>query len=269
MSATQKPILYQIPACPFSQRIQILLALKGIPDAVEFRVIDITVPRPDWLLEKTRGTTFLPVLEDEQGRILKESLVILRYIEERFADTPVARQDPYERGVERLFITKQDSFGNAGYRFVMNRDKAKTDSLREAMLAEYAALNDLLEHYNPGGLWLFDDFGLAEAVFTPLMMRFWFLEYYEGFDIPGTPEFARVKRWHDACVAHPAAQQVSFEQMVKNYYDYAIGFGNGAVPTGRSLSSWEFTPDWRDRPMPPKDKYDRIATDAELGLVAD
>jgi glutathione S-transferase len=28
-----------------------------------------------------------------------------------------------------------------------------------------------------------------------------------------------------------------------------------------------FEPDWRERPWPPKDKYDRIASDAELGLV--
>ena len=79
---TKKPIVYHIPVCPFSQRLEILLALRGTPEAVEFRVVDITRPRDPELLRKTRGTTALPVLETSDGRILKESLVILRYLDE-------------------------------------------------------------------------------------------------------------------------------------------------------------------------------------------
>ncbi|NNU79906.1 glutathione S-transferase family protein [Halovulum dunhuangense] len=262
-----RPIIYHIPVCPFSQRIEILLELKGLRDAVEFRVIDITVPRPDWLLEKTRGTTALPVLETPAGGILKESIVILEYIEALFPSPPIARTDPYERAVERLMITREGPFGVAGYRMVMNRDRARTDGLRDALLSEYRWLNDFLEDRNPGGLFLFDSYGMAELVYTSLMMRFWFLDYYEGFTLPETPDYARVRRWRDACLEHPAAQQVGFEQIVKLYYDYAVGSGNGALPEGRQVSSFAFEPDWRNRPMPPRDKYDRIASDTELGLA--
>lgn len=262
-----KPIIYHIPVCPFSQRVEILLDLKGLRDAVTFQVVDITKPREAWLLEKTRGTTALPVLEDEQGRILKESLVLMSYIEERFPGVPVARADPYERAVERLFITREGPFGNAGYGMVMNRDRAKTEERRKALLDQYAWLDDMLRFYNPDGTFLFDRFGWAETVYTPLMMRFWFLDHYEGFALPDDPAFARVARWKAACLSHPAAQQVRYDEIVKLYYDYAVGAGNGALPPGRAKSSFTFTPDWRDRPMPPTDKYDRIATDAELGLV--
>ena len=31
--------VYHIPVCPFCQRIEILLTLKGVRDQVEFRVI--------------------------------------------------------------------------------------------------------------------------------------------------------------------------------------------------------------------------------------
>ena len=99
------------------------------------------------------------------------------------------------------------------------------------------------------------------------MMRFWFLEHYEDFHLPDTADYARVARWRAACLAHPAAQQVSREEIVKLYYDYAVGSGNGALPEGRRVSSFVFDPDWRRRPMPPRDKYDRIASDAELGLL--
>jgi glutathione S-transferase len=263
----QKPVLYHIPVCPFSQRLEILLALKGMRDAVAFRVVDITIPRDPALLAKTRGTTALPVLELEDGRILKESLVLLRYFDERYPEKTIARTDPYERAVERLFITREGAFGNNGYRMVMNRDRAKTDALRDALLADYRWLNDMLMQHNPEGTFLFDRIGLAECVYTSLMMRFWFLEYYEGFELPETPDYARVARWRAACLTHPATQQVTPEEIVKLYYDYALGAGNGALLPGRARSSFVFDPDWRDRPMPPKDKYDRVASDAELGLV--
>ncbi|MDG4647943.1 glutathione S-transferase family protein [Roseibacterium sp. SDUM158017] len=262
-----KPIIYHIPVCPFSQRVEILLELKGLRDAVEFRVVDITKPRDPHILELSRGTTALPIMDLGGGRVLKESLVILRYVEEAFAEPRIARADPYERGVERLMIDRAGDFTMAGYLMVMNRDRARTAEKRDTLLSHYRWLDDFLRHYNPDGTFLFEDFGLADLVYTPMFMRFWFLEYYEGFDLPPDAAFDRVRRWRDACMAHPAAQQVSHDEIVKLYYDYAVGLGNGALAEGRARSSFVFEPDWRGRPMPPKDKYDRIASDEELGLL--
>jgi glutathione S-transferase len=261
------PTVYHIPVCPFSQRLEILLALKGLGDRVAFHVVDITRPRPGWLLEKTRGTTALPVLETGEGGIIKESMVILRYLEDVFPDPPVARQDPYQHAVENMLIAQEGDFGAWGYRYVMNGDAARRDEFRRGMLERYGRLNDFLVRHSPSGPFLFEDFGLAEAVFTPFFMRFWFLEYYEGFDLPRDGRYARVRGWRDACLAHPAAQQVSREQVVKLYYDYAKGAGNGALLPGRARSSFVFDPDWSARPWPPQDKYGHDLTDAELGLA--
>ncbi len=259
------PIVYHIPVCPFSQRLKILLTLKGIPDAVDFDVVDVTIPRSPDLLAKTRGITALPILETENGEIINESLVILRYLEQRFGRR-IGRADPYEHAVENMLIAKEEPFTTHGYRYVLNRDPEACVDFRDKMLALYRSLNDFLTHYAPTGPWLFDEFGLAEAVYTPIFQRFWFLEYYEEFSIPDAPDYARVKEWHDASVAHPAAQQVTYEEIAKLYYDYAQGVGNGGVPNGRQISCCVFTPDWRDRPMPPRDKWSP-ATDAELGLI--
>ena len=98
-------------------------------------------------------------------------------------------------------------------------------------------------------------------------MRFWFNEYYEDFKLPEGPNYDRVRLWQNACLAHPSAQQVGYDEIIKLYYDYAKGAGNGALVEGRRRSSFVFEPDWRDRPMPPKDKYHVSATDAELGLI--
>ncbi len=261
------PTVYHIPVCPFSQRLEILLSLKGLEDHVRFHVVDITKPRPEWLLEKTRGTTALPALETEDGLVIKESMVLLQYLEELFPEPAVARQDPYQRAVEGMMSTMEGAFAAQGYRYVMNQDANKRDELRRGMLAQYSRLNDFLMQHNPEGTYLFENFGWVETVFTPLFMRFWFLEYYESFDLPHDERHARVRRWRDACLAHPAAQQVTRERIVKLYYDYARGAGNGALLPGRAYSSFVFEPAWKSRPWPPKDKYGHDASDVELGLA--
>lgn len=261
-----EPIVHHIPVCPFSQRLEILLALKGLREQVKFSVVDITQPRPERLLKLSRGSTALPMMEFPDGRVLKESLVLLQYLEDTHPEPPVAQRDPWRRAVENMLTRMEGDFTTQGYVFVMNQDPARREALLQGMLKQYARLNDFLLEHSPDGTWLFDGFGWAEAVFTPMFMRFWFLEYYENFELPDTPDYARVRRWRDACLAHPAAQQVSREEIVKLYYDYAKGAGNGALLPGRRRSSFVFEPHWRARPWPPRDKYGHSASDAELGL---
>jgi len=259
--------VYHIPVCPFSQRLEILLALKGLAGAVKFEVVDVTQPRDPALLAKTPGHTSLPILETDTGGVLRESLVLMQYIEDRFPGRRIAASDPFARAVENMLTALCSDFVNAGYGYVMNQDPAKRETLRDKLLAQYAGIDAFLGRHSPGRTFLHDDFGWAEAVFTPMFMRFWFVEYYERFELPDEPKYARVRRWQDACRAHPSAQQVTREEIVKVYYDYSRGVGNGGLPEGRTVSSVAFEPHWSKRPMPPREKYGRNATDAELGLV--
>jgi glutathione S-transferase len=261
-----RPIVYHIPVCPFCQRLEILLALKEQSSAVEFRVIDITQPRPGWLLEKTGGTTSLPVLEAPSGDVLRESLVLLRYLDQSIGPR-ISAEDPLLHAIENLLVVYEREFVNAGYNFILNQDPARRGQLEREMLEQYAALDAFLSRYAKGGPFLLGHFGWAEAVFTPMFMRFWFLEYYEGFELPANPRYERVRAFRDACIAHPAAQQVTREQIVKVYYDYARGAGNGALVPGRSRSSFAFQPHWSERPWPPQSKLGSPASDAELGLL--
>jgi glutathione S-transferase len=261
-----KPIVHHIPVCPFSQRLEILLALRGMKDSVEFRVVDITRPRDPELLVKTDGTTALPVMETGTGQVLKESLIILNYLDETLPGKPLRRQDPFEHAVERMLIAREGDLTRTGYGMAMNQTPEKRDEFLAKLLDVYRDINRFLVRVNPEGPFLFNEFGLAEAVFTPLFMRFWFLDYYEDFALPNEG-FERVAQWREACLAHPAAQQVTREQIVKVYFDYALGAGNGGLLPGRKLSSFVFEPDWRKRPWPPKAKYGPSATDGQLGLA--
>lgn len=262
-----RPTVFHIPVCPFGQRLEILLTLKGRRDDVRFEVVDITKPRDPALLAKLHGATALPALETEGGHIIRESLVILQYLEDRFAERPVAQRDPHRRAVENMLCVLERDFVSAGYTLVMNQDPSRREALRERLLARYADIDALLTRESPGGTFLFEQFGWAEVVFAPVFMRFWFLEYFEDFELPNESRFSRVRLWRDACLAHPLAQQITKEEIVKVYYDYARGFGNGALPPGRRVSSFVFEPHWSERPWPPKDKYRTGATDLEVGLT--
>lgn len=234
---------------------------------VEFPVVDICTPRPPELLKKTRGTTSLPVMELPNGEIIKESLVILNYLDETIPGGLIRRTDPLEHAIESMLLAKDGRFTMAGYTFVMNQDLDSLEAFREKMLGLYRDINDFLEQYAPKGPFLFEKFGLAETVFTPMFQRFWFLKYYEDFDLPGTDEYKRVKAWQKACLEHGGTDQVCHDEIVKIYYDYAKGAGNGALLEGRTVSSFVFEPSFEKRPMPPSNKYEYSATDEELGLV--
>ena len=258
--------VYHIPICPFSQRLEILLALKGIKEEVNFEVVDITKEIPDALLKKTNGSTEFPVLETTERKILKESLVILQYLEDVFPEVKIAQQDPYKRAIENWLVKFENDFIMQGYTFLLNQDINQRDVMRNNMLKHYARLNDFLEEHAQSTPFLFENFGWVETVFTPFFMRFWFLEYYEDFQLPNTKQYARVKEWIDACIDHPSAQQVTKEEVIKLYYDYSKGAGNGALLPDRKYSSFVFEADWRLRPWPPKEKYKHSASDEELGL---
>lgn len=264
---TDQHVVYHIPVCPFSQRLEILLALRGQRDAVRFRVVDITRPYDPDLLAKTHGSTTLPVLETPDGAILGESLVILRYLDEVLRGAPLRRTDPGDHAVESMLVAKEGSFTAAGYHFVMNQDPGKREMHLVTLLGLYREIDEFLRRHSPDGPFLFGGFGLAETVFSPLFKRFLFLDYYEGFELPNEDIYARVAAWRQACLEHPAAAQVSEEEVVKLYYDYALGAGNGARPDGRSVSSFAFEPHWKTRPWPPREKYGPGASDAALGLL--
>jgi glutathione S-transferase len=267
MMQTIMPTVFHIPVCPFSQRLEILLELKRCREQVEFRIVDITQPRPPELLALADGNTALPVLVADDGTVLRESLVILRCLDAMFPEPRIARAEALKHGVEDLMATLAGDFADAGYRLVMNQDRARRAVLTDALLAQYAKLDAFLVRHAERGPWLFGRFGWAECVFTPLFERFWFLGWYEGFELPDEPRFARVRAWVEACTEHRAARQVTREEIVKLYADYAAGAGNGALPPGRTRSSFAFEPHWSRRPWPPRDKYAGVPSDAALGLV--
>ncbi len=257
-------ILYHFPGCPYSERVEILLHLKGLAGTIESIELDISKPRPDWLLEKTGGSSALPVL-DCGTWTLRESAVILRYLDAQFAPRPVRHPDPQHHAIESLFGLMDTDYAKAGYALLRNRDRTKNAELRLAFDERYRLLDVFLRRHGGAGPFLFDSFGWAEVMLTPLLKRLECLRYYDDYRIPEALD--RVGEWHAACLAHPAAEARTIDEIVKLYYDYTRDAGGGTLVAGRSKSSFTMEPSWRERPMPPRDKWGDAATDQALGLV--
>lgn len=245
--------LYSIAVCPFAQRTRILLKLKGVP--FQLTEIDITKPRPDWFL-KLNPLGQVPVIE-HRGIVLYESSVINEYLEEAFPEPAVFPSAAYRKAQCRILIDYcNHEFVPAMYRLLMNQDRSKNRELTDKVLSTWRWTNDFLLRHNPDGVYLFDEdgFGMAELSFAPFFMRYCLNEYYRHFQLPDDGAYARVRKWRDALVQNPLVIGTGMpdEAFIKFYFDYSLGYGNGAVPKDRERSSFDMAVPLDARPMPPR-----------------
>ena len=95
--------LYSHPRCPYSHRVRIILAEKG----VHVDVVDVDLDnKPDALLE-LNPYGMVPTLMD-RDLIVYESEVIFEYLEERFPHPPLLTVFPIGRAQARLLSRRVD-----------------------------------------------------------------------------------------------------------------------------------------------------------------
>jgi glutathione S-transferase len=150
-------ILYDAARCPYCARARIVLAEKGLGyDPVEIDLSD----RPGWLYAKNPSGT-VPVLEEDGGLVLPESLVIMEYLEERFPEPPLWPADPAERALGRLWLDRFDVRLGSEYYAVRRGEPSKLD---ERLLDLDAALQT--QPYLSGR-----EYGLADIAYVPWILR--------------------------------------------------------------------------------------------------
>lgn len=89
-------LLYHDPRAPNPRRVRIFLAEKGVAyDTVEVSIAASAHQSPEF--RKKNPLALLPVLELADGRILRESMAICRYIEELHPEPNLLGADAWER----------------------------------------------------------------------------------------------------------------------------------------------------------------------------
>jgi glutathione S-transferase len=178
--------LYNAARCPYVARVRIVLAEKGI----EYETVEIDLSdRPAWYYEKN-PTGRVPTIEEDDGPPLPESVVIMEFLEERYAEPPLLPVDPADRAAVRLLIFRDDELTSPYYALRRGEDGAAEQL--DAALSRFDSL--LGEQAYLGGA----DYGLADIALVP-----WFLRARDmlGVDLDGFPAVAD---WLARLEARPA-----------------------------------------------------------------
>ena len=167
--------LYNADRCPYVARVRIMLAEKGI----EFEAVEIDLSdRPAWYYEKN-PTGRVPTIEEDGGRPLPESPVILEFLEERYPEPALLPADPAERAFVRLLVFRDGDLTSPYYALRRGEDGAREQF--DAAVGRFDVL--LAEQPHLSGA----EYGLADIALIP-----WFLRARDmlGVEFDGFPAVA-------------------------------------------------------------------------------
>jgi glutathione S-transferase len=89
-------LLYHDPRAPNPRRVRIFLAEKGVAyDTIEVSIAAAEHQKPEF--RQKNPLALLPVLELADGKVLRESMAICRYVEELHPEPNLFGADPWER----------------------------------------------------------------------------------------------------------------------------------------------------------------------------
>jgi glutathione S-transferase len=201
-------LLYHDPVAPNPRRVRIFAAEKGITlETIEVSIAAGAHLKPEF---RTKNPLrLLPVLELEDGRILRESMAICRYLEELHPEPNLFGADPWERAqvemwnrhaeLELLFPIAQ-AFRN-GHPFYKDKIKQAPDFaaiMKEVVLDRFVWIDHELSsrEFLAG-----DRFTVADI--TAMCA----IDFGKPSDIRVNPEIhPNLKRWHDQVKARPSAR---------------------------------------------------------------
>jgi glutathione S-transferase len=150
-------ILYDAARCPYCARVRIALAEKGLAyEPVEIDLRD----RPAWLYTKNPSGR-VPVLEEDGGLVLPESLVIMEYLDERFPEPALWPEDAAERALGRLWLDRFDVRLGDDYYALRRGDSSQLDARLDELDAALEAQPFLSGR----------EFGLADIGYVPWILR--------------------------------------------------------------------------------------------------
>ncbi|KZT62928.1 glutathione S-transferase [Calocera cornea HHB12733] len=183
--------------CPFVQRVWLALEEKHIP--YQYKEENPYKKDADFLEVSPKG--LVPAIK-WRGKPLHESLVILNFLEDAYADTPpLLPKDPYARAQAALAIDHvSKAVVPAFYRLLQRQDAEEQADARtelEGALRRFGEMADVEGPFFAGG-----GVGMADLVCAPWVARFPILEKHRGWDASGiSPRFSR---WMSAITARPA-----------------------------------------------------------------
>ncbi|MDO8954281.1 MAG: stringent starvation protein SspA [Gammaproteobacteria bacterium] len=156
--------LFSNKSCPYSQRVRIVLAEKGV--VAETVEVDLN-NKPNELFELNPYGT-VPTLVD-RDLVLYESSIILEYLEERFPHPPLMPVYPVARARNRLMMLRVD---RDWYSLVKDINHAETKAQAEKARKElYDSLLSVAPVFGDSPYFLSEEFTLVDCSLAALLWR--------------------------------------------------------------------------------------------------
>lgn len=197
--------------CPFVQRVTALLEAKEVPYGIEY--INLS-DKPDWFLEASPNGQ-VPILFNDDGRVLFESNVIVEYIDEVTGPALYPR-DPVEKAQARAwgYLASKNYLVQCG---TQRSPDARTLDERTARFT--TAFAKIESHLGDGPFVGGDSIGMVDIAWLPLLHRAAIIEALSGYDF--LEDFPRVKAWQEAILGTRLPEKSvsrDFEERFTSFY---------------------------------------------------
>ncbi|ESW16504.1 hypothetical protein PHAVU_007G162000 [Phaseolus vulgaris] len=174
--------LYISYSCPYAQRVWITRNYKRLQAKIQLVPIDLQ-DRPAWYKEKVYPENKVPSLE-HNGKVLGESLDLIKYVDANFEGTPLFPGDPAKKEFGEHLISHVDTF---------NKDTSsslKGDAEHQDSFA-FEYLENALGKFDDGPFFL-GQFSLVDIAYIPFVERFQpvFLDFFKHDITEGRPKLS-------------------------------------------------------------------------------
>uniref|UniRef100_A0A915AN98 Glutathione S-transferase omega n=2 Tax=Parascaris univalens TaxID=6257 RepID=A0A915AN98_PARUN len=184
--------IYGMRFCPYTERILIYLAKKGI----KAQVVNINLKeKPEWLVE-IHPDKKVPALEHD-GKVVVESAIIPQYLDELLPATSILPKDPYERAVQRMLFEQAFTFMGSVMAFLRSKPEQR-DEQHENLEKDLLHVESLLKDRFFGG----DRANFADYLIFPFYERLVvFTDHpkaveYNLTNLVGTERFPHLTQWY-------------------------------------------------------------------------
>lgn len=183
--------------CPFCHRVLLTLANKGIPFDLEY--VDLSAPRPQWLLDVSGGKVPVMKIPSEGNLVMPDSDKIVVYLEEKYPDPSMKTNAPEGTG-SKLF---------PAFRQYLQSTPEEQEQKKIALLEELKAINDYLAAPGKGPLFGGKTMDATDAAFAPKLYHCLVaLPHYKGFELP--QDMTALWRYMACVQMQPAWQAVDY-----------------------------------------------------------
>lgn len=155
--------LYSGEKCPYSHRVRIVLAEKGV--SVDILNVDIDNP-PEDLLELNPYQS-VPTLVD-RDLVLYQSNIIMEYLDERFPHPPLLPVYPVARAKSRLVMYRIEKDWYSLLNQIMSPDSVNTDAAKKELRDNLVALAPVFGNMP---YFMSEEFSLVDCYLAPLLWR--------------------------------------------------------------------------------------------------